>query len=121
MNLGHTVGHAFESWSLKRKPCLHGFAVAWGLVCELYLSWVRFGFDKLILDRIVNFVLSKYGKLSISENDLEELYEFMTHDKKNSNGIINFTLLGGVGDIRINQEVTMSEIFEMLSYYIHLK
>ena len=43
LNLGHTFGHAFESWSLKRTPVLHGYAVAWGLVCELYRSHVRTG------------------------------------------------------------------------------
>ena len=26
LNLGHTFGHAFESWALKRKPILHGYA-----------------------------------------------------------------------------------------------
>lgn len=31
LNLGHTAGHAFESWALSRKPYLHGYAVAWGL------------------------------------------------------------------------------------------
>lgn len=38
LNLGHTFGHAFESWALKRKPILHGYAVAFGLIPELYLS-----------------------------------------------------------------------------------
>lgn len=120
LNIGHTVGHAFESWSLKRKPCLHGDAVAWGLVCELYLSWIRLDFNIEILNRIVNFVLDKYDKLCVSESDLDELYEFMTHDKKNSNGLINFTLLRDVGDICINEVATKEEIFEMFGYYIRL-
>ena len=38
LNLGHTVGHAFESLAFTRTPVLHGYAVAWGLICELYLS-----------------------------------------------------------------------------------
>jgi 3-dehydroquinate synthase len=41
----------------------------------------------------------------------------MTHDKKNTAGIINFTLLGDVGDIRINQTATQSEIFEALDFF----
>jgi 3-dehydroquinate synthase len=40
----------------------------------------------------------------------------MTHDKKNSGGLINFTLLAGVGDVRINQNVTKEEVFEALDY-----
>ena len=36
LNLGHTVGHAFESMALHRgQPVLHGYAVGFGLVCEL--------------------------------------------------------------------------------------
>ena len=40
LNLGHTAGHAFESLALEANhPLLHGYAVAWGLLCELYLSY----------------------------------------------------------------------------------
>jgi 3-dehydroquinate synthase len=41
----------------------------------------------------------------------------MTHDKKNVAGVINFTLLGGIGDIRINQHATKDEIYEALDFY----
>ncbi len=35
LNLGHTVGHAFESHALRHGiPIAHGYAVAWGLVTE---------------------------------------------------------------------------------------
>ena len=40
----------------------------------------------------------------------------MRHDKKNTSGIINFTLLGGIGDIRINQTATKEEIEEALDF-----
>jgi 3-dehydroquinate synthase len=40
----------------------------------------------------------------------------MMHDKKNSDGQINFTLLAGVGDVRINQTVTKDELFEALDF-----
>ncbi|MBR6686806.1 MAG: 3-dehydroquinate synthase, partial [Paludibacteraceae bacterium] len=40
LNLGHTIGHAFESYSHEiDKPILHGYAVAWGLIGELFLSY----------------------------------------------------------------------------------
>jgi len=42
LNLGHTIGHALESVLLhKETPVLHGYAVAWGLLGELYLSVVQ--------------------------------------------------------------------------------
>ena len=41
----------------------------------------------------------------------------MKHDKKNVAGTINFTLLGGIGDILINQTATTEEIKEALDFY----
>jgi 3-dehydroquinate synthase len=38
LNFGHTIGHAFESRALERNETkLHGYAVAWGMIAELYL------------------------------------------------------------------------------------
>ncbi|MBR6285624.1 MAG: 3-dehydroquinate synthase [Bacteroidaceae bacterium] len=118
LNLGHTVGHAFESMALaKGEPRLHGYAVAWGMVCELYLSTVKTGFPKDKLRQTISYIKENYGTFVIDCNDYERLYELMTHDKKNTSGIINFTLLGEVGDIRINQTATKEEIFDMLDFY----
>lgn len=118
LNLGHTAGHAFESFALaKKEPVLHGYAVAWGLVCELYLSAVRTGFPQDKLRQTLHFVKANYGVFAITCKDYEQLYAFMTHDKKNQGGIINFTLLGGIGDIRINQSASKNEIFEMLDFF----
>lgn len=118
LNLGHTVGHAFESLALAtNQPVLHGYAVAWGCICELYLSVQRTGFPSQKMHQTVQFIKENYGKMQISCKQYDALYEFMTHDKKNSSGVINFTLLGEIGDIRINQTATRQEIFEMLDFY----
>ena len=117
LNLGHTAGHAFESLALTRTPVLHGYAVAWGLVCELYLSAIKTGFPTDRLHQTVAFIKEHYGKMPITCDDYPTLLELMTHDKKNTAGIINFTLLGGIGDIRINQTATKDEIFEALDFY----
>ena len=117
LNLGHTAGHAFESLALTRKPVLHGYAVAWGLVCELYLSCIKTGFPTDKMRQTVSFIREHYGKMQITCDDYPTLLELMTHDKKNYGGIINFTLLGGIGDIRINQSATKEEIYEALDFY----
>ena len=117
LNLGHTAGHAFESFALKHTPVLHGYAVAWGLVCELYLSAVKTGFPTDKMHQTVNFIKTHYGKMQITCDDYPTLLELMTHDKKNVAGTINFTLLGGIGDIRINQTASKEEIFEALDFY----
>lgn len=118
LNVGHTVGHAFESLALaENRAVLHGYAVAWGCVCELYLSSVKTGFPSQKLRQTVQFIRENYGVFDFDCKKYETLYELMTHDKKNSSGIINFTLLGEVGDIRINQTASKDEIFEMLDFY----
>ena len=117
LNLGHTIGHAFESLALQRKPVLHGYAVAWGLVCELYLSSIKTGFPTDKLHQTVGFIKAHYGKMTITCDDYPTLLALMKHDKKNVADTINFTLLGGIGDIRINQTATKEEIYEALDFY----
>ena len=117
LNLGHTVGHAFESLALQRRPILHGYAVAYGLICELYLSAIKTGFPVDRMRQTVSAIRRNYGQLTITCDDYPTLLRLMTHDKKNVAGEINFTLLGDVGDIRINQTATKEEIMEALDFY----
>lgn len=118
LNLGHTIGHAFESLALENnRPVLHGYAVAWGIICEIYFSHIRVGFPKDKLRQTIQFIKENYGVLTFDCKQYDRLYEFMTHDKKNSAGIINFTLMGEIGDIRINQSANKEEIFEILDFY----
>ena len=117
LNLGHTVGHALESFAMKHgRPVLHGYAVAYGMVCELYLSARKTDFPTDKMHQTVRFILDHYGRLPYTCDDYPELLELMRHDKKNTSGIINFTLLGGIGDIHINQTATKEEIEEALDF-----
>lgn len=120
LNLGHTFGHAFESWAMRHNcSVLHGYAVAWGLICELYLSAKKCDFPTDKLHQVASFIKENYGKLGITCDDYPELLELMTHDKKNtSSSSINFTLLGNVGDIRINQTASKEEIEDALDFYL---
>ena len=94
LNLGHTVGHAFESMALaENRPVLHGYAVAWGIVCELYLSHLKVGFPKEKMRQTIQFIKDNYGIFTFDCKKYDQLYAFMTHDKKNTSGTINFTLL----------------------------
>ena len=117
LNLGHTAGHAFESLALERKPVLHGYAVAWGLVVELYLCCAKTGFPTDKMRQTVSFIHEHYGKMTITCDDYPRLLELMHHDKKNVGSAINFTLLGDIGDIRINQTASEDEIKEALDFF----
>lgn len=124
LNVGHTAGHAFESWAMRHAgteylpaPILHGYAVAFGIIPELYLACVKMGFPQDVMRQTVRYIKEVYGVLPITCDDYPELIELMTHDKKNTAGIINFTLLGGIGDIQINQTATTKEIEEALDFF----
>lgn len=117
LNLGHTFGHAFESWAMKRQPVLHGYAVAFGLIAELYLATTQTDFPTERMRQTVNFIRAYYGSLPITCNDYPELIELMYHDKKNRGSEINVTLLGGIGDIRIDQTITEEDIKEALDFF----
>jgi len=118
LNFGHTAGHAFESLAMEQnRPVLHGYAVAYGMITELFLSVKKCGFPQNELQSLTDWLLKVYGKFQIEETDFERLYELMTHDKKNESGRINFTLLPEVGEIAINQNCDKDLIFEALNYY----
>ena len=122
LNYGHTFGHAFESFSLKHHaegeaPILHGYAVAYGLICELFLSVVKTGFPSEQMRQTVRFIRDNYGSFNISCDDYDELIALMRHDKKNMSGVINFTLLDAIGDVLINQTATDEEIREALDFF----
>ena len=121
LNFGHTAGHAFESYALHSgKPILHGFAVVYGMIVELYLSAKVSGFPQEQLDEIADWLLNVYGKFEIETSDYEALYELMTHDKKNEAGRINFTLITNIGEVAINQDCSKEFVFEALDYYSKL-
>ncbi len=123
LNFGHTFGHALESFSLihheekGKEPILHGYAVAYGLICELYLSVMKQSFPTDKMTQTVRYIRENYGTMDITCDDYDELIDIMRHDKKNTSGIINFTLLSDIGDIHINQTASDEEIKQCLDFF----
>jgi 3-dehydroquinate synthase len=118
LNFGHTVGHAFESYAMKTgRPILHGYAVVYGMITEVYLSAKLCGLDIIELNSISDWLLDKYGKFEIQKHDFEALYQLMTHDKKNEGNRINFTLIPEIGKVEINVDCPKELIIEALKYY----
>ena len=118
LNLGHTFGHAFETWCMQANhPVLHGYAVAWGLVCELIMSQQQVGFPSATLYDIASFVKENYGPLHFTCDDYPALIELMKHDKKNEGDEINFTLMSNVGVPALNHSADKEQIGAVLDIY----
>jgi len=118
LNFGHTIGHAFESYAMKTgKPILHGHAVVYGMIAELFLSVKQCGLNLNELQQITDWLIARYGKFEIQESDFDALYQLMTHDKKNEGKRINFTLIHEIGEVEINVDCSKELIFESLEFY----
>jgi 3-dehydroquinate synthase len=119
LNFGHTIGHAFESYYMgTEKELIHGKAVAYGMIMEMFLSHLKLGFPKNKLIEVTAYLNKVYGKLIFGKEDYEKLYGLMTHDKKNEDHQINFTLLRDIGESVINQTAGKKEIFEAFDFYL---
>ncbi|MCD6112321.1 MAG: 3-dehydroquinate synthase [Bacteroidales bacterium] len=119
LNFGHTIGHAFETFSLShtKNHLLHGEAVAIGLICESYLSNIFAGLNNDNLNKIVKLISSVYDNYKIDEKDFDILLDIMTNDKKNIDDNINFTLISSIGKPIINQNIEKKYIIDSLKYY----
>lgn len=119
LNFGHTVGHAVESFSLKTdKLLLHGEAVAIGIVCESWLSNQAGELSEIELKEITKFVQKIYPTYSFDETNFPEIMSYMKKDKKNREGVINFTFIPTIGQAKINQICDEKLIEESLRYYL---
>ena len=114
--INQTTGGAVVSTAPGNRPLLHGYAVAFGLIGELYMSARKAGFPTERLHQTARFIRENYAQTEFTCNDYPTLLNLMRHDKKNTSGVINFTLLHNIGDIRINQTATDEEIREALDF-----
>ena len=111
LNLGHTVGHAFESLAMQHGNHVpHGYAVAWGLVTEAVLSHIKLKFPSEDVHSLGHFVRDNYRDFPFTCDDYDELLELMRHDKKSRNGEITCTLLAAIGEYLIDQTVTADDM-----------
>ncbi|MCX6228851.1 MAG: 3-dehydroquinate synthase [Bacteroidia bacterium] len=121
LNFGHTIGHAFESYAMEiDQPILHGYAVAYGMLAELYLSHKVCNLPLEVVNELSTWLLALYGKYTIEESRYEALFQLMTHDKKNEGSRINFTLIPAAGEMAINQNCDKKLVFEALEYFRNL-
>lgn len=108
LNFGHTLGHAIESYCLENeeKPTLlHGEAIAIGMILESFLSWKKDLITAAEYSEIKTAIRAIFDPVVFEKTDLQPIFDLLIHDKKNEYGKIQFALLNGVGNIKINQAV----------------
>jgi len=120
LNFGHTLGHAIESYFLEnenKNNLLHGEAIAIGMILESYISWKKALLSSEEYLQIKTTIKGIYEEVIFDENDLIPIQELLIHDKKNEYGNIQFALIEGIGNIKINQTVENKLINEAFEDY----
>lgn len=106
LNFGHTLGHAIETYFLEnenKQRLLHGEAIACGMILEGFLSKEKGLLTQEEYLEIKHTLLSLYEPVTFEKNDIESILELLIHDKKNEFGKVQFALLDGIGNIKIDQ------------------
>ncbi|MGE5318140.1 MAG: 3-dehydroquinate synthase [Chloroflexota bacterium] len=119
LNFGHTLGHAFETYSLRHdeNPISHGWAVAMGMICETYISYRLLDLSLKQRDEIVKTILANFDHYEIDANSIDELVELTYYDKKNRNGVVLLSLLREIGKAVDGQPCDAAMIRESLFRY----
>ncbi len=120
LNFGHTLGHAIESYFLENNPencLLHGEAIAVGMIMEAYLSTVYTGLSQLEAEEIKNTLRNAYEVIDLPDTLLPDVFKIMQHDKKNSHGVVHFSLLNHIGKCTWNCPVDPEEVKNAFEFY----
>ncbi len=112
LNLGHTLGHAFEQVSGYQLS--HGQAVAIGLVGAVRLSR-RVGLLEVDFEERLEKLLTRWGLPTCLDQDLgwPEVLEALRRDKKNLRGQLTFVLPQRVGRVSKVEGVEVSSVEEV--------
>ena len=102
LNLGHTFGHAIESY-LGYGEWLHGEAVATGMVMAADLSQRMGWISAEDLTRTKNIIQRANLPIVCPQIPLDDFLAYMAHDKKVLNGQLRLVLMQAVGQAIITR------------------
>ena len=103
LNLGHTFGHAIESY-LGYGVWLHGEAVATGMVMAADLSQRMGWISAEDLQRTKKIIQRAHLPVKCPAIPLDEFLAYMAHDKKVLNGQLRLVLMKSLGQAVISKE-----------------
>lgn len=117
LNLGHTIGHAIESLSLRtKKPLLHGEAVALGIIAESKLAQLLGMLSEEEFDAIENG-LEKVGlPAKIKKFPISKITRIIRSDKKNISKNIRWSLPKNIGKVVFDVEAPENLIIQAIRY-----
>ncbi|MCW5197091.1 3-dehydroquinate synthase [Buchnera aphidicola] len=114
LNLGHTYGHAIESY-FEYSSFLHGESVSIGIVIALYTSEILGLLNIVDIKRIIN-LLEKIGLPTIIPKEISSrsFLKYMIRDKKNYFGQITLILPTSIGEVKVFNNVSKNIIMDAI-------
>lgn len=120
LNLGHTFGHALESWAGYSQRLLHGEAVAIGICLAFQLCRELGLTDAATVQRVAAHLSAvglptRIGDIPGGETpDAGTLLEIMGQDKKVRDGKLTLILVRGIGEAFVSRDVSAETILAFL-------
>ena len=119
LNLGHTFGHAIESFGNFDGKIIHGEAVAIGICMAFKFSNMSGFCSKADAERVIN--IFKKSKLPTSLKEIKnfsintpEMIEKFKYDKKTRNNKLTFILNNKIGESFIKHDVNVDHLIDFI-------
>ncbi|RCW50533.1 MULTISPECIES: 3-dehydroquinate synthase [unclassified Halanaerobium] len=117
LNLGHTFGHAVEA--AENFEMSHGEAVAVGLAFTAYISTREAELSQKEFEDIIELISYFNFKLFPSKDiEVEELADYLTHDKKIVDSRQPWILLNGIGNPFVTFDIGQEKIKKYMEEYL---
>lgn len=117
LNLGHTFGHAIETFA-GYGNWLHGEAVGTGMIMAAELSVREGAISAADYERVVHIIrLAKLPVLPPAEMTSADFMNLMAVDKKNIDGRLRLVLLRSVGDAVVTSEASPENLAATLNVF----
>ena len=113
LNLGHTLGHAFETVTAYRR-FTHGEAVGWGLIAAAWLA-EHHGLLRESSSHAIATAVDRLGpRPPVSDLAEAAILDAVGRDKKARGGRVPFVLPTAIGRVVVRDDVSRAEIREAL-------
>jgi 3-dehydroquinate synthase len=109
LNLGHTLGHAFEAASDYRR-FTHGEAVGWGLIGAAWVAMRRGLLPEQTFDAIASAVDRLGARPRVSDLPLPRVLAALKRDKKVHQGRVQFVLPTALGRVVVRPDIEEAEL-----------
>lgn len=119
LNFGHTFGHVIEGFYMGKAGVSHGWAVAIGMVFEAFLSVKKGTLELDIYIEIEQDILEHYDIPMFSNDDVQQMVDWLMNDKKNHSGKIQCCLLHGIGQCSYDNEISQDEALDVFLHFMN--